>query len=139
MSSFYPQKRKKKFYCNSLKRDRSSSTVYQATSYKHLGIIFVNRLSFEEHLRLVFSKINRTIGLLRKLQCLIRRSTLLTIYKTFVRPHFDYGDIINKKAYNSSFRQKIESVQYNACLTVTGAIRGTSKEKLYYELGLESL
>ena len=121
MSSFYPQKRKKKFYCNSLKRDRSSSTVYQATSYKHLGIIFVNGLSFEEHLRLVF------------------RSTLLTIYKTFVRPHFDYGDIINKKAYNSSFRQKIESVQYNACLTVTGAIRGTSKEKLYYELGLESL
>ena len=34
---------------------------------------------------------------------------------------------------------KIESVQYNAVLAITTAIRGTSKEKLYQELGLESL
>ena len=38
-----------------------------------------------------------------------------------------------------SFHQKLESIQYNACLAVTGAIRGTSKEKLYQELGLKSL
>ena len=37
---------------------------------------------------------------------------------------------------NAYFTQKIESVQYNACLTITG---GTSREKLYSELGLESL
>ena len=41
------------------------SIVYQATSHKNLGIIIDNRLLFEEHLRPVFSKINRTIGLLR--------------------------------------------------------------------------
>ena len=34
---------------------------------------------------------------------------------------------------------KIETVQYNTALAITGAIRGTSKEKLYQELGLESL
>ena len=33
----------------------------------------------------------------------------------------------------------MESVQYNACLAITGAIRDTSKEKLYDELGLEPL
>ena len=33
----------------------------------------------------------------------------------------------------------IESLQYNAALAITGAIRGTSSEKLYQELGLESL
>ena len=38
--------------------------------------------------------------------------------------------------YNVSFHQKLES---NACLAITGAIRSTSKEKLYQELGLESL
>ena len=37
------------------------------------------------------------------------------------------------------FSHKIESVQHNAVLAITGAIRGTSKEKLYQELGLESL
>ena len=57
-------------------------------------MIVDNHLSFEEHLRLLFSKINRTNGLLRTLQCLIPRSELLTIYKTSVRPHLYYGDII---------------------------------------------
>ena len=33
----------------------------------------------------------------------------------------------------------MESIQYNACLAITGAIRGTSREKAYQELGLESL
>ena len=37
------------------------------------------------------------------------------------------------------FHHKLEFIQYNACLAITGAIRGTSKEKLYQELGLESL
>ena len=39
----------------------------------------------------------------------------------------------------SSLANKIESVQYNAALAITGAIRGTCKEKLYQELGFESL
>ena len=39
----------------------------------------------------------------------------------------------------ASFHEKIESIQYNACLALTGAMRGTSKEKIYQELGLESL
>ena len=33
----------------------------------------------------------------------------------------------------------IESIQYNAALAITGTIRGSSREKLYQELGLESL
>ena len=38
-----------------------------------------------------------------------------------------------------SLANKIESVQYNRALAIAGAIRGTSKEKLYEELGFESL
>ena len=33
----------------------------------------------------------------------------------------------------------MESIQYNACLAITGAIRGISREKIHEELGLESL
>ena len=33
----------------------------------------------------------------------------------------------------------MEPIQYNATLAITGAITGTSREKLYQELGLESL
>ena len=37
-----------------------------------------------------------------------------------------------------SFQQKIENIQYNAALAITGAIRVFSREKLYQELGLET-
>ena len=63
----------------------------------------------------------------------------MTMYKTFVRPHLDYGDIIYDQSYNETFHQKLEFIQYNACLALSGAIRGSSREKLYHELGLESL
>ena len=96
-------------------------------------------LSFDEHLISVQSKTNKTIGLLRKLQNTLPRQALITIYKAFVRPHLDYGDILYDQAYNASFHQKLEKIQYNACIAITGAIRGTSKEKIYQELGLESL
>ena len=64
---------------------------------------------------------------------------MLTIYKLFIKLHLDYGDIIYDKAYNSSSHQNLEKIQYNSALAITGAIRGASKEKLYQELGLESL
>ena len=41
--------------------------------------------------------------------------------------------------HNTSFPAKLDSVQYNAALAITGAIGGTSKEKLYDKLGLETL
>ena len=37
------------------------------------------------------------------------------------------------------FVKKVESFQYKAALAITGANQGTSQEKLFEELGLETL
>ena len=66
------------------------------------------------------------------------REALLRIYKSFVRPNLDYGDIIFDKPNNESFKSRIESIQYKACVAITGAIQGTSRERLYRKLGLKS-
>ena len=58
---------------------------------------------------------------------------------SFVKPNLDYGDIIFDKPNNESFKSSIKSIQYKACVAITGAIQGTSRECLYRELGLESL
>ena len=63
----------------------------------------------------------------------------MRIYKSFIRPHLDYGDIIYDKPSNESFKSKIGNIRYKACIAITGAIQGTSRERLYQELGLESL
>ena len=81
----------------------------------------------------------KTNGIIRKLQNVLPRLALLTIYNSFIRPHLDCGDIIYDKAFNESFHAKLESLQYNATLAITGAIKGSSTEKIYEELGLESL
>ena len=94
-------------------------------------MILDTKLDFQEHLKDKLSKISKTIGLLRKLQKILTIPPLLTIYKSFIRPHIDYGDIIHDKAYNSSFYQNLETIQYNSALAITGAIRRTSKGKLY--------
>ena len=62
-------------------------------------------------------------------------NALLRIYKSFIRPHLDYADIIYDKPNNTSFKNKIENVQYRACIAITDAIQGTSRERLYRELG----
>ena len=53
---------------------------------------------------------------------------------SFVYPQHDYGDIIFGHSHNEAFQKKFENVQYNACLEITEAINGTSREKLYQEL-----
>ena len=113
--------------------------VAQTNSQKHLGMQLDKKLNFEEQLKKVESNVNKTIGIIRKLQNVRPRSALLTIYKSFIRPHLDYGDIIYDKSFNESFHAKLESLQYNVTLAITGAIKGSSTEKIYEELGLESL
>ena len=103
--------------------------VSSCKSQKHLGILLDARLTFEEHYKTILSKTNRTIGLLRKLQSLLPRAALITIYKAFVRPHLDYGDVLYDQAFNASFHEKLESIQYNTCLALTGAIRALLKRK----------
>ena len=97
---------------------------------KHLGMLLDFRFDFQEHWKSLLQKVNKTVALLCKFQNILPRSALLTIYKCFVRSHLDYGDIIYDEAFNNSFHQKTESLKYNAALAITGAIRGTSREKI---------
>ena len=130
--------------------------IQSVKSHKHLGLILDSRLDFNLHLKEKICKANVGISMIRKLYKYLPRNTLLNIYKSYVRPHLDYCDIIYHRPcsddimmqnmsfnytqhYNALFTEKIESVQYNAALAITGCIRGTSKEKIYNELGIESL
>ena len=117
----------------------NNNSVSQSSSRKHLGVILDSKLIFDEHQKMISLKISKTLGLLRKLHNLLPRSALITIYKTFVRPYLDYGDILYDQTYSMAFHHKLESIQLSACLAITGAIRDTSKGNLYQEVDLESL
>ena len=70
-----------------------------------------SKLDFDEHIKGVFDKTSKSIGLIRKIENFLPRPPLLQIYKSLVRPHLDYGDIIYDKAFIGFFQKKLESIQ----------------------------
>ena len=97
-------------------------------SQKHLGLVLDSKLTFNEHIESKITKCNKIIGLMKELSQFVSKKSLLTIYKSFVRPNLDYADIIHDKPWNESFK-KIELVQYNAAL-IAGVIKGTCSDKV---------
>ena len=83
----------------SQKLDKNCSTV-ELNSQKHPGLV------------LNINNYNKIIGIMKKLSLFLLEKTLLTIYKSFVRPNLDYADIIYDKLFNKSFKTKIEIIQY---------------------------
>ena len=63
--------------------------------HKHFGMLLDDELSYKRHL-----KFKKAIGLLRKFQQSLPRHYLLTIYKSFIQPHLDYGDIVIEPLMN---------------------------------------
>ena len=112
--------------------------------HKHLGVILDPKLSFSAHIQAAKSKSRKAIGMLRFLSKYLSRNTLNELYKLYVRPHLDYGDAIyhlpqkedNISSLGNHLMEKLESVQYAVALAVTGTWRGTSRERLYNELGM---
>ena len=72
-------------------------TVSLTESRKHLALVLDSRSDFKKHRQII-------------------------LYKSFIGPHLDYGDIIYDQVYNASFHRKIESIQTNAAIVITGAV-----------------
>ena len=105
---------------------------------KHLGLYLDEKLSFSKHIKEKISKAMNGVALLKYLSKYVSKDILNMSYKMYVRPHLDYGDVIfhNSRSY---LMDLLEQVQYKAALIVSGCWQGTSREKLYNELGWESL
>ena len=80
-----------------------NNIVSSTSVQKHLGMLLDDKLSYEHHLKFVLNKVKKTMGLLRNFQQSLPRRSLITISKSFIRPHLDYGNIVYDRAFNESF------------------------------------
>ena len=71
-----------------------ASPVSTVDQHKHLGIILDSKLSFSAHILTATNKSRKAIGMLKFMSKYLPRSTLNELYKLYVRPHLDYGDVI---------------------------------------------
>ena len=130
--------------------------VKRVSEHKHLGLILDPKLNFAAHIREKSATAKKGIGLMRMLRAYLPIKALDLIYKARVRSHFDYCDFIyhipeletTEKTLESGRptdirlnhqMDKLESLQAQAGLAVTGAWKGTNRDKLNEELGWEPL
>jgi len=124
--------------------------VKLADDTKHLGMTLDCKLLLNKHIDTKLAKARQGLGIMKQLKKWVSCTVLESIYKLYVRPHLDYGDMIydvatpNKQSIfnqdnTNSLAKKVECIQYEAARIVTGAWKSTSRTKLYANLGWESL
>ena len=106
--------------------------------HRHLGLFLSPDGRWSEHIHSIYSKACKRVNIMRYLKNKIDRKSLEKIYLGFIRPILEYGSIIwdNCTIGESDL---IESVQLEAARIITGLRKGTPRDKLYRELGWDSL
>ena len=122
----------------------NDNVVLRTNAHKHLGITLDSKLTFSDHIIQKIKFANKYIGMLKFLSRYLPVSTLTQIYKMFVRPHLDYGDVIYHiphtiSLFDSSINlhplmEGIEKVQYHAASAITGCWRGSNQNLIYGKL-----
>ncbi|WAR18395.1 hypothetical protein MAR_000233 [Mya arenaria] len=118
-------------------RDGNIQQLKREDSEKDLGVLFTESLSFEKHISNTLNKANMIIGLIRRKFTHIDNTRFLTLYKSLVRSHLDYGNLIyfpiTKKC-----KQMIENAQRRATRLIPD-LRGLTHNDRLRKLNLPSL
>ena len=83
----------------------NENNITKCSYQKHLGIVLDSKLNFNTHIDQKYKKCLKLIGLIKRLTVNLPRSSLLTIYKSFIRLHLEYGDILYDKSDNENFQK----------------------------------
>ena len=104
-------------------------------------------MSFASHINEKITTARKGLGLIKHLSPYLPVSTLDQINTIYVRPHWDFCDVIFQvpkqlNEFDSSIRlnnlmASIERIQYQVAIAITGAWKGTNLNKIYEELGWE--
>ena len=81
----------------------NNSKMKLSSIQKHLELILDSKLLLNEQINDNIHQTNKGVSILRKLQKILPRNSLLTFYKSLTRPLLDYADMIYDQTSNESF------------------------------------
>ena len=67
---------------------------HQTHRQKYLRLYLDIKLNFKLHIKENILKAMKRVGIIAKLNNVLPRNSLIPIYKSFIRPYLDYGDLI---------------------------------------------
>ena len=90
-----------------LNKDGLQSEISPTEETRDLGVVFDTDLKFRQHISNSINKANRITGLIRRTFLHVSRKSFRKLYKTLIRPHLEYGNIV----WNPRFRKDIEAIE----------------------------
>ena len=67
-------------------------SIARSDSFKKLGVVTNQTMSWSEHIDTISTKINQRIGMIKRIPHLLPSHAKLTLYNCLIIPLFDYGD-----------------------------------------------
>ena len=104
---------------------------------KDLGVYIDTELKFRQHAAAVVAKANRVLAVIRRSFALMTQHTLPLLFKSLVRPHLEYGNLI-WGPFNRADQKLVEKVQRRATRMID-SIRHLPYEERLRRLQLPSL
>lgn len=112
--------------------------ISETPSHKHLGITFSNTCNWTEHIERISQSAWTRLNLLRALKFKISRKALEKIYITFIRPLLEYSDAVWDNC-STECKTQLDSIHNEAARIVSGATKLCSIQRMFAELGWETL
>ena len=104
-----------------------SEELKSIDSEKDVGVTFSNDLKFKKHINTIINKSNQLIGLIKRSFTHTDKQMLLKLYKSIVRPHLEYANVIWHPFYKNQL-EALENVQRRFTKIIPGM-----GDKSYYE------
>ena len=103
-----------------------------------MGLYLCYNLDWSDHVHHICMRANRKLAVLRSVK-IIKRQTLDVLYKLQVCSLLDYSLSVFYNSLSAKQKLSLDTIQYTAAKIVRGAFNCTSKERLYNELGWETI
>ena len=123
--------------------------VKSVNNHKHLSLTLDTKLVFASHINENILKARKGLGIIKSLCHFLSVRTLDQIFKMYISHHLDFCDVVyHIPSITNPFDSEInlnylmntlDRIQYRAALAITGTWKGTNLNKIYDELGWESL
>ena len=134
--------RKQKFNTENIQIEVNGNCIKSSLSGRFLGVNFDTRLKFSTHIRMIETKCNKALNILKFIRGTwwgTDPQTLLVFYKSYIRSIIDYACFIYFPTSNKNNREKLERVQYSAIRLAMGYRNSTPTNVMLSESKLLSL
>ena len=91
--------------------------IKRVKNTKYLGMIVDDSLTWEDHIDYITLKINRGIGIIRRVRQFIPEKSLLLLYQTLIDPYFRYCSTVWGQC-GETLKDKLQGLQNRAARSI---------------------